>query len=243
MVAEEKPVEADEKAARQTASDVADTQRNGREDPADANRVEFRSGLVLGVREVPPLILRQPLQRLPEPEPPMIPLPDKGEGIEEPNPNDPEYIRKHSEWEMTVGLSIMDTLMLLGTTEPNEDGEPTPLIENLPKGMFLPESEGWVKWLEAANVSVDTTTENTRYLCWLRYYAVSNSGDLAKLTRAIAGKSGVREEDVALAAQAFPGDETRRADSRSASKPNRADRRAVQRSGSGNGSGSRRKRR
>lgn len=243
MAGEELAIEADEGLARQTAADVAtDAQKNGLSSE-DENVVEFRSGLKLGVREVPPLILRQPLEKLPEPQPPMIPLPEKGKDIMEPNPNDPDYIDAHEEWQLTVGLSIMDTMLLLGTTEPQKEGDPKPLIEYIPDGMMLPEDEGWVTWLEAAGVPVDNSNLNTRYLCWLRFYAASNASDLAKLTRAIAGKSGVREEDVALAAQAFPSDQTRGADSESVAKPNRADRRAVQRSRPGNGAGGGRKRR
>ena len=239
---QEKPAEADEGAARQTASDVAEDAQNNGTSPEDLNSVEFRNGLKLGVREVPPLILRQPLQKLPEPEPPMIDMSDKGEGLTEPNPNDPAYIKVHAEWELTVGLSIMDTMMLLGTTEPTETGEPKPLIETLPEGMFPPESDGWVNWLKAAGVTIDESTVNTRYLCWLRYYAVSNSTDLAKLTRAIAGKSGVREEDVGLAADAFSGDTSRGTDTGPASKPNRKQRRELQRANSRDGGGDRGKR-
>jgi hypothetical protein len=169
----------------------------------------------------------------------MIDMSEKGEGLTEPNSNDPTYIKEHAEWEMTVGLSIMDTMMLLGTTEPSETGEPVPLIETLPDKMFPPESDGWVKWLQAAGVTVDESTPNTRYLCWLRYYAVSNSADLAKLTRAIAGKSGVREEDVGLAADAFQSDASRGTDTGASPKPNRRDRRALQRANSRDGGGDR----
>lgn len=239
MVQEPVAPEADEKLARKTASEVAaDAQKNGKS-PADLNEVKFRSGLIIGVREVPPLILRQPLEKLPEPQPPMIPLPDKGKDIHEPNPNDPDYIADHEQWELTVGLSIMDTMLLLGTTEPQSEGDPKPLIQHCPENVLLPETEGWINWLEAAGVVVDVSTPNTRYLCWLRYYAASNASDLARLTAAIAGKSGVREEDVALAAQAFQGDAPRGTDPDSASQPNRADRRAVQRSRPRHGSGGR----
>jgi hypothetical protein len=227
-MAEEEPAKGNESAARMAASKVAEEQRNGKS-PEDADVVELGSGLKIRVHEVPPLVLRQPLQHLPEPKPPLIPLPEKGEGIEEPNPNDPDYIKAHDEWESTLGLATMDTMLLLGTTEPTKDGEPKPLIEHCPDDMMMPEAEGWIKWLEAAGVSVDISTPNTRYLCWLRYYAVSNAKDLGKLMAAIAGKSGVQEDDVANAATSFPGDETRGADSGPAPKPNRANRRALQR--------------
>lgn len=230
MTEEDTGIKADEQVARQAASQVADDQREGIDE--DANFVEFRNGLKLGVREVPPMILRKPLEHLPEPQPPKIPLPEKGEGIEEPNPNDPSYIDAHASWEITVGLAVMDTMLLLGTTEPTPNGEPRPLILHCPDNLLRPEDEGWVSWLEAANVVVDKSTSNTRYLCWLRYYAVSNASDLSRLSSAIAGKSGVREEDVALAASAFPGDETRGANSESAPKTNRANRRAIQRTNS-----------
>lgn len=229
MVDEEVAVEADENAARTVASKVAEQSNNGIS-PEDADVVEFRSGLKIRVHEVPPLILRQPLQHLPEPQPPMIDLSaEKGEGIKEPNPNDPHYIEAHAKWELTIGLSIMDTMLLLGTTEPMKDGDPKPLIEYCPENLMRPDEDGWVKWLEAAGVTVDSSTQNTRYLCWLRYYAVSNAQDLKLLMAAIAGKSGVREGDVALAAQSFPSDKTRGTDSGTPPQTNRADRRAVQR--------------
>lgn len=222
---EEKPAEADETVARRTASKIAEQQNNGA-NPKDSNIVEFRSGLKLGIHEVPPLILRQPLQDLPEPEPPTIYLEDKG--VSEPNPSNPDYIEAHAKWQATLGLATMDTMLLLGTTEPSEDGEPKPLIIDL-GSVMAPDKEGWVHWLEAAGVRVDLSSPNTRYLCWLRYYAVSNAGDLNRLMTAIAGKSGVKEEDVDLSAEAFQGDKTRGADSAIAATPNRADRRAVQR--------------
>lgn len=234
---EEEPVKGDRKAARMAASKIA-VQLNG-ESPEDADIVELGNGLKIRVHEVPPLVLRQPLQHLPEPKPPLIPLPEKGEGIEEPNPNDPDYIKAHDEWEATLGLATMDTMLLLGTTEPTLDGEPKPLIDYCPDDMMLPEAEGWIKWLEAAGVTVDVSTPNTRYLCWLRYYAVANATDLGKLMSAIAGKSGVREEDVAQAATSFPGDKARGTDSGPDPKPNRTDRRALQRANSRSRSGGR----
>lgn len=184
---QEEPAEPDVDAARMVASNIADAGVNGAE-PEDENSVTFRSGLQLGVHEVPPLIIRRPLQELPEPQPPMIPMPDKGEHIQEPNPNDPDYIREHEEWQLTIGLSVMDTMLILGTTEPDEEGEAVPLIINLPEKMFHPDHNGWINWLSAGGVEIDERTKHTRYLCWLRYYAVANTADLGKLLSAIAGK-------------------------------------------------------
>ena len=156
----------DVKTARRAAVDIA---ADANEKDTDNDVVELSNGIRLRVRTVPPLILRQPIQHLPEPQPPTIHL-DK-QDVDEPNPNDPDYLREHAEWEATAGFATVDLMLLLGTTKPTEEGPPEPMIEHLPDDIFGPESDAWVSWLEAAKVKVDVSTPQDRYLSWLRSYA------------------------------------------------------------------------
>lgn len=231
---EEDVAQPDEQAARRAAVDIA--AGADKQDP-DKDVVELSNGIRLRVRTVPPLILRQPVQHLPEPQPPTVHL-DK-QNVDEPNPGDPEYQRAHAEWEATTGFATVDLMLLLGTTEPTESGEPRPLIEHLPEGIFPPDSDAWVKWLESAKVKVDVSTPQDRYLSWLRSYAVASTKDLDRLSTAIADRTGVKEVDVQTATSSFPSDEARRTNPELASKPNRTDRRALQQRASRSRAGNR----
>lgn len=108
---------------------------------------------------------------------------------DEPNPNDPEYLRALGDYERAQGVATMDALVMFGVE----------LIDG------LPEDESWFKklsWL-AKRGSVDLSSYDLddqidREFVYKRYVAVG-----ADLYNKLAGLSGVTKEEVEKAEATF----------------------------------------
>ncbi len=180
--------------------------------PADL--IEFSNGIVLRVKSVSPLAIRQAAIRVPRPKPPMSMIKEKGR--EEENPNDPAYLAALEEYEEVSALAGLNVLVLLGTT-----------LETVPEGLQGPDDEGWVGDLQYVGVlpaDFDDGDKRARYLAWVRYYAVANIEDHVKLMIGPMAKAGVSEEDVAKAIDSFPSRATRRANNKRDTKSGRRQR-------------------
>lgn len=167
------------------AADVAQAVVEG---PRD--RVTLSNQVVLKLRPVPPLALREAAVRIPPPAIPTVFIADHGR--EEPNPADPVYIEALKTYEQDQVFRVADVLMLLGTS-----------VESVPDEIEMPESDNWIDALEALDLHVDRSNKYKRYLSWLRLYAVQSEVDIANVMAAVVSLSGVTEVEVARAAAAF----------------------------------------
>lgn len=167
--------------------------------------VTLTSGITLIVQAVSPYAIREALRRTREPEVPIIHDADKGR--DEPNPNDPDYLKAMDEWVERVQETTNNVFYLLGTQlkVDSETGRPV-----LPSGRFGPEDDGWLRILKVLDIEIDVTDSFERYLAWLKYYAITNPEDTTRLTIAISRRSGVVEDDVAQAMSAFRYSQRRR---------------------------------
>src|SRR3990172_5858636 len=88
-----------------------------------------------------------------------------------------------------------DAMLLLGTR-----------VVSVPEGFAALESEEWVEELGALGIAVEP---RMRRLAWLKFWAVRTAQDATTVLTAVMRCTGVREEDVADAADSFRGGATR----------------------------------
>ena len=165
----------------------------------DKDVIELSNGIKLRIRAVAVMTLRHAIAALRKPEPPMVDSPDKGRM--EPWEGDPHYLEELGRWEYQMGETTLNVMLSLGTK-----------LEYVPKGVDKPEDVGWVELLEAADVPVKLNSQPARYLSWLRFYALTEPADIAKVSEAVARRSGVIEADVSDSLNSFRGGENGRTD-------------------------------
>jgi hypothetical protein len=154
--------------------------------------VLLSSGIVLKVRPVPPLAIRQAVMNVERPRVPIVFIEEKGR--EEENPDDPGYRDALVEYRIATGMAAMKALLVLGTQ-----------VESLPDGLSGPEDDGWLEELQDAGLDIEASSPRARYLAWLQFYALKTNEDLAAAMDGPRKASGITEEDVALAVQSFRG--------------------------------------
>lgn len=150
------------------------------------------NGVVLKIKAVSPFLMRDAQSRITEPEPPVVPNPDK-EGTLEENPNDPGYIRAVDAYRQTLG-EVANAIMLSRGTE----------LISVPDGMEKPEDTNWAE--DAADFAQVTipSAGRRRYYCWLKYQAVTTMSDFTGLIGAISAAGQITiESEVATEADSF----------------------------------------
>lgn len=134
--------------------------------------------------------------QLDEPQIPVFMNEDKGR--EEPNPNDPAYIKAMAEYQRKQGQAGLDAMVMFGVEL--VDGVP-PKEEWLPKLQFMERR----KSLDLSDYDLDNEMD-LEYI-FKKYIAVGNA-DYERITEL----SGVSEADIDEAVRKFQGDEARGAD-------------------------------
>lgn len=160
--------------------------------------ITLDNGVVLKLKPVPPFLVRQAAINLKQPKPPVIDV-GKGEGREEENPNDPDYLEKLDTYNAEVIVASTNAMLLAGTE-----------ILSVPDGMWSPDDDGWLDLVDYLDIEVDRENRLARYLAWLRFYALSGPSItriLAELRKSI----GATEEEVDSAAASFRNRAARRA--------------------------------
>lgn len=177
------------------------------------DKVTLKSGITLKCRGVPPYVQRAVLAGITVPEIPKVR--NKEQDRDEENPNDPEYAKAVAAYDLRVA-EAGDNLYLLSGTRPS----------SIPDGVHKPEDDAWIEDLEAnlvaigEPVTIEREKERLRYLHWVKYYALASSAELILVIATVARLSGVTEEDVASAAEGFPGGKGRGVDNEpSAGRP------------------------
>jgi hypothetical protein len=193
---------------------------------------ELSNGIILTLKPVPPFLLQAVMGEFKDPEVPVVFMQEKGR--DEPNPNDPEYIKAMEEVSAKQDKAINDFLLSVGTD-----------VKSIPEGYFPPESDEWIKQIEfaseisGANIYVDKENPIKRYLYWLRFYAIETGFDSAVINTIAYSLGGIREGEVQEVIDSFRSLPERRADTEPAIETigqnghtaNRADRRQRTRDG------------
>ena len=161
--------------------------------------ITLSSGIVLTLRDVPPLAMRQASMAVPLPDPPTVHI--ESTDRDEANPNDPDYLDEVEDREIVVYQAGVNVALIMGTT-----------CESVPDGYFGPDDIGWVDELTAADIPVDVSTEALRYLNWLHLYALRNAEDLKRVTYNALVRAGLLEAEIAAAIASFLSSARRSAD-------------------------------
>ena len=174
------------------------------------------------------MTLRHAVAVIRKPEPPMVESPGR-EGRMEPWEGDPRYQEELGRWEYQMSETTLNVMLGLGTKP-----------EYIPEDIDKPDGTDWVELLESVEVPLKLNSGPARYLSWLRFYVLSNTADIAKVSEAVARRSGVLETDVSEAQSSFRGGENGRANPEPAAPQHRADGNNVPTPIGGTGSRSRR---
>lgn len=158
----------------------------------ETGEVVLSNGVKLRLQTIPPLLLEHVRSQVPVPKVPIFRNPDKGR--DEENPNDPDYLIAMEGYHSTLGMAVVNLLLLMGVK-----------VDKTPRGFPKPDSDGWVEDLKLIGVKVPDS-ENGRKLMWLRGVALVSSADVSLLIPKLLRLHGMAEEDVALAAESFPSD-------------------------------------
>lgn len=167
------------------------------ENPAPAE-MRVSSGVLFGIKIVPPLLIRRAMQGVPKPRPPRVWIEEKGR--EEENPLDPGYLAAVEEWEETQSDAVIRAMLLAGTW-----------AKEIPEGVPAIESEDWVEMLDAVEMPapVRLATKSQRYLAWVQFVACTSAEDLLALGVAVGRATGLSEGDVMAAIDSFRSDQGR----------------------------------
>jgi hypothetical protein len=171
---------------------------------ADAQRPDrfvTSTGIVFKLKPVAPLLILDAQKQIPEPRPPQIHNYDKGEGEDAPleeNPNDPMFLREHSEYRQRVG-EVSNAIFLTRGTE----------VISIPDDVEKIEDEDWAAEVEEfAGLKVPVVGRR-RYYCWLKYVALTSMIDFQGLLNKLSALGGVTlESDVAEAETSFRTDQS-----------------------------------
>ena len=154
--------------------------------------LEIRKPSVFALREVERQIGRN------KPKPPEIYLEDKDRS--EPNENDPDYLAAVNEWQSDGTERQYGVAIMTGTT-----------IHSVPEDVPHFDSDEWPGILTAIGIDLGKTKQE-QYLQWVKYIAAPSVQDMALILAKVLSLLGVREEEVAVAMDAFRSDETRGTD-------------------------------
>ncbi len=161
------------------------------EQQEETGEIVLSNKIKLRVGAVPPLLLNQVRTQIPPPKVPTFFNADKQR--DEENPNDPGYEATLQEYYATIGMAVVDLLLLKGVE-----------ILRVPKGIPKWDSSDWHEDLAFVGLKVPES-ENGRRLVWLRSIALATQADVSLLMSKLFRMHGISEEDVAVAAESFRG--------------------------------------
>lgn len=174
-----------EKAAEIAADVEAST--TGEERRRD--RVILSNGVILKLKPVPPLALREVVVRFKRPTIPEVWNADK-ERMEE-NPIHPDYLAGLQRYQADVIMAANDIYLMLGTE-----------VESVPDDVPGVDSGEWVSIREVLGLEVEFKNRFHRYLAWLKMTIVKDA-DITLLIQSVLQLNGTTEIEVQEAATAF----------------------------------------
>ena len=159
----------------------------------EKNEVTLSSGVVLRIKQAPPLTLIKVMAHFQRPKPPVYFNKTMGREVE--NPDDPDYLESVQAYKTQSSNAMLDALIILGTE-----------LVAVPKGFPKPEKDDWLEEYRLLGLPVLSENKIWRYLTWLTFKAITNEKDLDLIQKAVGRKSGVPESAV-KSAENFSGSE------------------------------------
>lgn len=150
-----------------------------------------KTGYRVRIGSFPAMLAQQVMAKIQDPPVPTYYNADKER--EEPNPNDPDYLRALDAANQERGNVAVDAAVLFGVE----------LLDG------LPDNNRWIQKLNRLGIEVNTEDEVEVEFSFLKFIVFSDQADLAILMQ----RTGVSEEGVAVATNMFSGSEERDTDS------------------------------
>lgn len=154
------------------------------------NIITLSTGVVLRIKPVSSMIFTELSKRHPQPKVPM--WFNKENDRNEPNPNNPDYVEDMRNWQMNVGIGVVDIMIIMGTQFVSVTGD-APRLDD----------EEWIDNLVFTGMNIDRDNRRARYLAYIKYVAAVSDEDMEKLMQRVSGQSGVSEADVDSAVSQF----------------------------------------
>jgi hypothetical protein len=148
------------------------------------------NGIVLKLKNIPPLLINSVSNSIPEPEIPTVWIEDKER--EEPNPNHPAYLAAKLKRDQELTLATINLILYAGTE-----------LKSVPKGVSGPDDDDWIPLAKMAGIRFDESNQIERYLAWLRSYALATLNDLEQAQSLPLKLAGITEEEVNAVADSF----------------------------------------
>jgi len=168
-------------------------------DNSKSRTLTLASGVVLNIHRVSSMLFGDLTRRHPRPKPPKWMNPDTGR--EEDNRDDPGYLQMQGEWEVNISMSMIDNMIIMGTS-----------INEVPKEFPKLDDIDWIDRLEAGGFVIGTNKAK-RYLSYVKYIACAdNDDDISAITESVGKLSGVSDKDVNDAVDRFRDNPGRRTD-------------------------------
>lgn len=176
-----------------TAVSPAVTEAKARRGRGSEDEFVLSTGVRATIKSVPPGLLEDVIARIEEPEVPV--WYNENKGREEPNPNDPQYIKDMKKFERAQSAAIIETVVLFGLN----------LVDP------IPEEDQWLKKLRFLNKrgvfdleGYDLEDDLDKEFLYKRYIAIDEQ-DIRYIVSAV---TGVSPEEVEKARSTFLDDQT-----------------------------------
>lgn len=165
-------------------------------DPTSKDVWTSASGVKFKLKKVSAFAIKDAIAKIKDPVMPRFF--NEGKGRDEDNPADPDYIAAKDEAEYQRSMMGINVVIGLGTT-----------VIDFGDYEEKPDADEWVEKLELIGIDVPRSGIG-RYMAWVRYSGVVSESEIADMTTIVGRLSGiVREEEVEVAAESFPGPEER----------------------------------
>jgi hypothetical protein len=160
--------------------------------------IYLSTGVVLGRQPFPRTMLADVMKNFKEPKVPAYMNEEKHR--EEENPNDPDYIEAVKDYQVQLGMALLDISIAKGS-----------YVHYVPEKIEKQESEDWVEECNELGLLVPKN-KKLRYLKWIKYVAAPSEDDIEVLADSLLSMFGVTEKSVETAMDKFPGEAIRTAD-------------------------------
>ena len=168
--------------------------------------ITLTNGIVLTLKLVAPLLISDAARRIPKPPVPTVYSEEKNR--DEENPTHPDYLEALVMWRGERDEAGLSVALIMGSS-----------VSSIPDGLHGPDSDEWIDEIEASYAAIDMEPPkidrerpSSRYLSWLRLYALPTEEDIVRISRILTSSVAVSEEDVREAVDAFRSRVEQRAD-------------------------------
>lgn len=154
------------------------------------NTITLSTGVVLRMKQVPPLLLVKILSSAPRPKVPVFHSKEMGRDVE--HPDDPDYIERVKSWKVETSDMTLNALILMGTE-----------FVSCPKKIPSPSSNEWLEKYMLLGQPMMPENPHWRYLTWVTFVAAVADEDMRLIQEVVGRLSGVPESTVETA-ETFP---------------------------------------